>query len=171
MHQHFRIAIIRSEIVCFSIKNVKPFILIIHCQWQILIKCSILIMICYTQQKQLVFPMSQKPCCGVFPYNALTESVPKRLVGECFPQAQSDQPTIFMSECGTTQPSISSVSVSVCLLVSAKANSKCGTAQLSLSLFVLFSCSSKYFSFIKLIHLSDLLNDVRFPLWTNQRPN
>ena len=83
MHQHFRIAIIRSEIVCFSIKNVKPFILIIHCQWQILIKCSILIMICYTQQKQLVFPMSQKPCCGVFPYNAPTESVPKRLVGEC----------------------------------------------------------------------------------------
>ena len=39
---------------------------------------------------------------------------------------------------------------------------KCGTAHLSLSLFVLFSCFSIYVAFVELIHLNDLLKDVTF---------
>ena len=48
--------------------------------------------------------------------------------------------------------------------------SKCVTAKLSLSLCVLFSWCSWYVAFVELIHLNDLLDDVTFPLLTNQRP-
>ena len=45
-----------------------------------------------------------------------------------------------------------------------------GKAQLSLSLFVLFSCRSRYIAFVELIHLDDLLNDVTFLFLTHQKP-
>ena len=49
-------------------------------------------------------------------------------------------------------------------------NSEFGTAQLSLLLCVLYFCSSRYVAFVELIHLNDLLDDVTFPLSTNQKP-
>ena len=49
-------------------------------------------------------------------------------------------------------------------------NSECGTAQLSLLLCVLYFCSSRYVAFVELIDLNDLLDDVTFPLSTNQKP-
>ena len=48
--------------------------------------------------------------------------------------------------------------------------SECGTAQLSLLLCVLYFCSSRYVAFVELIDLNDLLDDVTFPLSTNQKP-
>ena len=51
-----------------------------------------------------------------------------------------------------------------------RGGSECGTAQLSLSLFILFSYCSRYVAFVKLINLNDLLDDVTFPLLTKQRP-
>ena len=48
--------------------------------------------------------------------------------------------------------------------------SECGTAQLSLPLFVLCSCCSRYVVFVELIHLNDLLDNITFLLPTNQRP-
>ena len=49
-------------------------------------------------------------------------------------------------------------------------NSKCGTAQIRLLLFVFYSCCNRYVAFVELIHLNDLLDDVTFPLSTNQKP-
>ena len=49
-------------------------------------------------------------------------------------------------------------------------NSECGTAQLSLLLCVLYFCSSRYVAFVELINLNALLDDVTFPLSTNQKP-
>ena len=49
-------------------------------------------------------------------------------------------------------------------------NFECGTAQLSLLLCVLYFCSSRYVAFVELIDLNDLLDDVTFPLSTNQKP-
>ena len=47
---------------------------------------------------------------------------------------------------------------------------ECGTAQFSLSLFVLFPRCSRYFAFVKLIHLNDFLDNVTFLFLTNQKP-
>ena len=49
-------------------------------------------------------------------------------------------------------------------------NSECGTAQLSLLLCVLYFCSSRYVAFVELINLNNLLDDVSFPLSSNQKP-
>ena len=52
--------------------------------------------------------------------------------------------------------------------------SECGTAQLSLSLFLLYRVqranSSRYVAFVELIHLNNLLDSVTFSLLTNHRP-
>ena len=40
--------------------------------------------------------------------------------------------------------------------------SECSTAQLSLSLFVLFFCCNRYVAFVELINLNDLLDNVTF---------
>ena len=42
-------------------------------------------------------------------------------------------------------------------MLSVVLKSECGTGKLSLSLFVLFSCCSRYVAFFNLIHLNDLL--------------
>ena len=55
-------------------------------------------------------------------------------------------------------------------MLSVVLKSKCGTAKLSLPLFLLFSCCSRYVAFVKLIHFNFLLEDVTFPLSTNQKP-
>ena len=55
-------------------------------------------------------------------------------------------------------------------MLSVVLKSEFGTAKLSLPLFVWFSCCSRYVVFVKLIHLNDLLDDVTFPLSTNQKP-
>ena len=44
-------------------------------------------------------------------------------------------------------------------------------AQLSLLLFVLLSCCSRYVGFIHLIHLNDLIDDGTFMYLTNKRPS
>ena len=44
------------------------------------------------------------------------------------------------------------------------------TAQPSLLLFAFFSCCSRYVTFVELIHLNDLLDNVAFLFSTNQRP-
>ena len=48
--------------------------------------------------------------------------------------------------------------------------SECGTAQLTLSLFVLLSCCNRFVVFVELIHLNDLLDDVIFLFSANQKP-
>ena len=48
--------------------------------------------------------------------------------------------------------------------------SESDTAQLSLSLFVLLYCCSRYVAFVELIHHNDLLDDVTFLPLTDQRP-
>ena len=51
-----------------------------------------------------------------------------------------------------------------------KGGAECGTTQLSLLLFVLFSYCSKYSAFVKLAHLDDVLDNVTFIFSTNQKP-
>ena len=53
----------------------------------------------------------------------------------------------------------------ICLIQS---KSECSIAQLRLSLFILFSCCSRYVAFVELIHLNDLNDNETFIFLTNQ---